>query len=86
MSGAAALVVALVLASGDPVRSLYVIDGQGREHFLGPVTSQKICEAAIKGAQNHWPFGIDQDIGPPPWRFECRPENRFKSGWDRING
>jgi hypothetical protein len=81
-------IVALMVmtVSDSDLRSLYVTDSKGQEHFLGPATSASVCERAAKAALLDRPIGIKHLLGPPPWRFECRQENRFAPGWDQIKG
>lgn len=66
------------------LRALYAVDATGEEHFLGPVTDAATCVIAAQMAPLDRPAGIRGSLGPPPWRFECRPEDRFKPGWDQI--
>lgn len=74
---------ALVLAA-TALRALYVIDGSGHEHFLGPVTDASTCARAAAVAPLDRPAAARAALGPPPWRFECRAEDKFRPGWDRI--
>jgi hypothetical protein len=71
-------------SSASQPHQLFVIDGSGTSHDLGRAVDLEHCRKAMQAAPRDIPAGIKEQLGPPPWRFECRHQDTFAPGWDKI--